>query len=144
MRFFGENDILTLFEQNGMRTLAKKPEQESFYEIHLNKQGELMISMRARDPEPSSPVLIYDGGDHALLYRTPESSVLLDFIHPDARTYLARVKSVLIAETRDYRVVREYTAACRFVKSLPIDAETVEPLLDRAQAEQIDERNLYK
>jgi len=144
LRFRGENAILVSDEQEKARTLAKKPEQESFYEIHLNKRGQLMISLRARDSEPSSPVLIYDGGDHALLYRTPESSVLLDFIHPDARAHLARAKSVLIAETRNYRVAREYTAACRFVKSLPIDAGAIKPLLDKAQAEQIDERNLYK
>ena len=47
--------------------MTKKPEQESFYEVHLNKYDELMISMHAREGEPNSPVLIYDGGDHALL-----------------------------------------------------------------------------
>mgnify|MGYP007135715562 CR=1 FL=1 len=124
--------------------MADRAEQESFYEFHLNGENELMVSLRARDTEPRSPVLIYDGGEHALLYRTPESSVLLDFIHPDVRPYLARAKSVLVAETRDYRVAREYVAPCRAVKSLPVDAASVKPLLDRERAEQIDERDLYK
>lgn len=127
-----------------IKDLAKKTEQESFYEIHLNKHDELMISLRARDPEPESAVLIYDGGDHALLYRTPETSVLLDFIHPEARPYLLKADKVLIAETKNYRVTREYTAVCRRVKNLPIDAAAVKPLPNRAEAARIDERNLYK
>lgn len=124
--------------------MAKKTEQESFYEIHLNKYDELMISLRAREEEPKSAVLIYDGGNHALLYRTPESSVLLDFIHPDVRPYLQKADQVLIAETKDYRVVREYTVSCRRVKSLPLDNAFVKPLLDERDASEIDERNLYK
>lgn len=124
--------------------MSKKPEQESFYEIHLNKYNELMISLHARDGEPVSPVIIYDGGPHALLYRTPETAVLLDFIHPDVCPYLAEARQVLIAETKDYKVVREYTAACRRVKSLPLDDAGIKQLLDKNEASQIDERNLYK
>ena len=124
--------------------MAKKPQQESFYELHLNKNNEVMISIHAKDGTPKSPVLLYDGGAHALLYRTPEQSVLLDFIHPDARPCLAQADSVLIAEAADYKVVREYTAKCRHVKSLPLDGASVKQLIDREQAEQTDERNLYK
>ena len=125
-------------------TETKKPEQESFYEVHLNKNNELMISMRAREEEPQSPVLLYDGGAHALLYRTPQSSVLLDFIHPDARSFLLEASQVLIAETKDYQVTREYMAACKRVKNLPIDEAGVKPLLEKQDAKQIDERDLYK
>lgn len=103
-----------------------------------------MISLHARDPEPESPVLIYDGGNHALLYRTPGSSVLLDFIHPEVRPYLLKAEQVLIAETQNYQIVREYTVVCRRVKNLPIDNAAVKPLLDKQDAAQIDERNLYK
>ena len=124
--------------------MTKKPQQESFYELHLNKNDEVMISIHAKDGNPKSPVLLYDGGAHALLYRTPEQSILLDFIHPDARPCLARPESVLIAEASDYKVVREYSAKCRHVKNLPLDEASVRPLLDREQAEQTDERNLYK
>lgn len=124
--------------------MQKKPEQESFYEIHLNKHNEIMISMRFRQQEPSSPVLLYDGADHALLYRTPENTVLLDFIHPEIRPVLYETPKVLIAETKDFKVVREYTAVCRRVKSLPLDASAVKPLLNRDEARQIDERHLYE
>lgn len=124
--------------------MTKKPQQESFYELHLNKNDEVMISIRAKDGNPKSPVLLYDGGAHALLYRTPEQSILLDFIHPDARPCLAQAESVLIAEAADYKVVREYSAKCRHVKNLPLDEASVKPLLDREQAKQTDERNLYK
>lgn len=124
--------------------MSKKPEQESFYELHLNKRNEIMISVRARKETPSSPVLLYDGGDHALLYRTPENTVLLDFIHPAARSALFEASSVLIAEMQNFKVVREYNAVCRRVKSLPLDNESIAPLLNKEAAKQIDERHLYE
>lgn len=124
--------------------MPKRPEQESFYEIHLNKQNEVMISLHAREEEPSSPVLLYDGGEHALLYRTPQSTVLLDFIHPDARQALFNAPSALIAETKNFKVVREYIAVCRQVKSLPLDGSGIKPLLDADTAKTIDERHLYE
>lgn len=128
----------------GVMIVSKKPAQESFYELHLNKSDEVMISLRSREGDPASPVLLYDGGEHALLYRRPEQSVLLDFIHPEARPYLLACDKVLIAETKDYAVEREYTAVCRHVKSLPLDQASVKPLLSEEEAKQIDERNLYK
>ena len=125
-------------------TENKKPEQESFYEVHVNADNELMISIHARDAEPKAPVIIYDGGAHALLYRTPDSAVILDFLHPAVRQYLLDVTAVLMAEVKDGRVVREYTAACRRVKNLPLDLSGVKPMLSRSEAAKIDERNLYK
>ena len=122
----------------------KKPEQESFYEVHVNKDDELMISIHARDSEPSSPVILYDGGAHALLYRTPDSVVLLDFLHPAVRECLKAAKSVLMAEVRQGDVFREYAVPCRFVKNLPLDLSAVKPMLDRKDAAKLDERNLYK
>ena len=124
--------------------MAKKTDQESFYEVHLNKYDELMISIRARENDPENPVLIYDGNNHALLYRTPQSSVLLDFIHPEVRPYLLNASQILIAETKNYQVVREYTVTCKRVKNLPIDASGISPLLNEDEAKQVDERNLYK
>lgn len=103
-----------------------------------------MISLRSREGDPVSPVLLYDGGEHALLYRRPEQSVLLDFIHPDARPYLFACDKVLVSETKDYAVEREYDVPCRRVKSLPLDQKAVRPLLSEEEAKQIDERNLYK
>lgn len=122
----------------------KKTEQESFYEVHLNKNDEMMISLRAREGSPSAPVLIYDGGPHALLYRTPESSVLLDYLHPEVRPYLSSAKEILIVETKDFAVIREYCVTCRVVKNLPIEHAGVKPLLEKEEAKKIDERKLYQ
>lgn len=122
----------------------KKPEQESFYEVHVNKNNELMISIRARDVLPSSPLILYDGGEHALLYRTPENAVVLDFLHPEVRRLLQKASSVLIAEVKEGKVLREFYAPCRQVKNLPLDRKTLKPLLSRSDALKIDERNLYQ
>lgn len=124
--------------------MPKKPDQESFYEVHLNKQNEVMISIHARDGEPSSPVLIYDGGPHALLYRTPQQTILLDFLHPEVRSFLKEAKQVLIAEAENFRVVREYEAACKNVTNLPLDGRGVMPLMEKEDAERVDERHLYE
>ena len=124
--------------------MTKKPAQESFYEIHINSSDEVMISIHARESEPDSPVILYDGKDHALLYRTPENAVLLDFIHNDAREALFQAKSVLVAEMKDFKAVREYVAACRHVKNLPLDEKSVKPLLSREEAKEIDDRDLYR
>ena len=125
-------------------TETKKPEQESFYEVHVNKNNDLMISIHARDVDPASPLVLYDGGEHALLYRAPESTVVLDYLHPEVRRLLQNAKSVLIAEVKEAKVVREYPVSCRLVKNLPLDKKTLKPLLAREDALKIDERDLYK
>ena len=124
--------------------MQKKPDQESFYEVHINKHGELMISIHAREGEPSSPVLIYDGGPHALLYRTPQQVVLLDFLHTEIRTALLQAKRVLVAEAKNYKIVREYEVTCKSVKNMPLDSMAVQPLAEKDEASRIDERHLYE
>ncbi|MCQ2914199.1 MAG: hypothetical protein MJ247_03285 [Alphaproteobacteria bacterium] len=119
-------------------------EQEKFYEIHLNKQNEIMISIHKKDGKPNAPVLLYDGGEHALLYRTKSQTILLDFIAPEARPYLFKSKSIFISETENYQVVDGYEVPCRQVKNLPLDKNGVSPLLNKEQASQIDDRDLYK
>jgi len=76
----------------------KKIEIENSYDILQNKTGDTMFSILAREGEPDSPVLIYDGGAHALLCRNGGHTVILDYINPDVRPSLTHGKEVLIAE----------------------------------------------
>ena len=106
----------------------RKPEQEDFYEAFLNKAGEIMFAIAFRDTAPEEPRILYDGGEHALFYRHPEQTILLDFLHPDIREPLHNVKEVLISEVDSSKVIREYDVPVKLVKKLPLDEKNIEQM----------------
>ena len=108
-----------------MSSKQSGPEQEGYYDILQNGAGDILISIRAREGEPEDPRLVYDGGKHALLYRSNGFSITLDFIHPEARVPLSKVESVLIVEFDNENVVREYDVPLRMVKKIPISPENL-------------------
>lgn len=105
-----------------------KPEIEEFYDILQNSAGELLICIKARESAPEEPKIVYDGGNHALLYRNSGLSIMLDFIHQAAREPLFKAKSVLMVEFRNNEVVIEYEVPIKIVKKMPISSENM-PLL---------------
>ncbi len=100
-----------------------KPEQEEFYDILQNADGDLLFAIRARSGAPEDPRIVYDGNEHALFYRNKGFSITLDFIHPEAREPLSKVSTVLMVEFEKDEVVREYDVPVRMVKKLPISDE---------------------
>ncbi len=103
-----------------METL--KTEQEKKFEVLRNPAGELLIIIRARINSEENPVIAYDGGEHALLYRNATHTVVLDYIHPMVRTALLKASSVLIVEAQGNAVVREYFAGIKQVEKLALPA----------------------
>lgn len=93
-------------------------EQEGRYDILQNAAGEILIIIKYRDGGPENPRLVYDGGAHALLYRSRESAVLLDSINIKARQPLKSVDEVVMVEIEDDDVAREYKVPVRLVKDL--------------------------
>lgn len=93
-------------------------EQEGTYNILQNAVGEILIIIRFRAGGPENPRIVYDGGDSALLYRSRESSVLLDAINPQARMPLKSVNEVLMVELDGNEVAREYKVPVRIIKKL--------------------------
>ena len=93
-------------------------EQEGRYDILQNGAGELLIIIRYREGGPENPRLVYDGGAHALLYRSRESAVMLDNINEEARMPLKSVSEVLMVELENEDVAREYMVPLRPVKNL--------------------------
>lgn len=94
-------------------------EREDNFNILKNGVGNLMILIKARLGGVKAPCLVYDGGQAALLYRTEKTPVILDYIHPAIRSDLKAKKDVLVVETNDGAVVREYMSAVQVVPSLP-------------------------
>lgn len=93
-------------------------EQEGRYDILQNAAGEILIIIKYREGGPENPRLVYDGGAHALLYRSRESAVLLDSININARQPLKSVDEVIMVEIEDDDVAREYKVPVRLVKDL--------------------------
>lgn len=92
-------------------------EKEEEFNILQNAAGEILILLTVRDGGPENPRLVYDGGKCALLYRSRESSVILDNINPAARMPLKSVDEILVVELDDDEVAREYIVPLRIVKN---------------------------
>ena len=105
-----------------------KPEQEELYDILQNSSGDLLISIKARKHTPEEPKIVYDGGEHALLYRNKGTTILLDFIHPEARKPMFYSESILVVEFEGEDIAFEYEVPIRIVKKLPITQENLPEL----------------
>ena len=95
-------------------------EQEKNFNILKNPAGDLMILIRARMENAAQPRVIYNGGEHAVLYRNEGNTIVLDFIHPSVRADLERVINLLVVEAHDGAIVREYTAEVKHMKQIPL------------------------
>ena len=95
-------------------------EREVNFNILKNGEGNLMLLVHARMGGVSDSTVVYDGGQTALLHRTKDDVVALDFIHPAVRADLKKKKEVLIVEVDGGSIVREYMASVRAVKTLPV------------------------
>jgi hypothetical protein len=99
--------------------------QENFYEAFLNDDDEIMFAIASRESEPEKPQLIYDGGEHAILYRNKGNTIVMDFLHPDIRPYLSKAQTILISEVNETEVVREYEVFKKQVKNIPLSENSV-------------------
>ena len=98
-------------------------EQEKQYDILQNSAGDLMVAIKARMEDTNNPKIVYDGGEHAILYRTDDSAILLDYIHPDVRTPFLNAGRVLVIEVRDESIIREYNVPVKKMKKIPTPAD---------------------
>ena len=99
---------------------SPKVEQEKKFDILRNPAGELLIVIRARIDSEEKPTIIYDGGEHALLYRNNNNTIVLDYIHPMVRVNLSKVSSVLVVEAQGNAIIREYFASVKQMAKIPL------------------------
>ena len=95
-------------------------EQEKKFDILRNPVGDLLIVIRARIDSEEKPTIIYDGGEHALLYRNENNTIVLDYIHPMVRENLTKSASVLVVEAQGSAIIREYFVHVKVVKKIPL------------------------
>lgn len=95
-------------------------EQESKYDILRNSTGELLFIIRARLTNEEKPTIIYDGGEHAILYRNNNNTIVLDYINPNVRQNLINATKVLVVEAQGSSIVREYFSSVKSVEKVPL------------------------
>ena len=95
-------------------------QSEGRYDILQNAEGEIMIMIKHRRGGPENPRFVYDGGKEALLYRSRESSVVLEEINEQARSPLRMADEILLVELDGDEVAREYMVPVRLVRSLDL------------------------
>ena len=98
-------------------------EKEEAYVILPTTDEELIFAISIKDEDPVDPVLMYDGGDHALLYRSKTDVVILEFLPEKIKERLDGIDKAYIVEI-DYRVKKlkqDYEAMVELVKEYPFD-----------------------
>lgn len=98
-----------------------KYETEDKYYIAESTEGELYVYISAKKDSPIKPQIIYDGYDHALFIRSPEESIILDYINPEARDKLRKATEVIIVETLLETIKDAYIANMNIVEKIPVD-----------------------
>ena len=98
-----------------------KYETEDKYYIAESSNGELYVYINAKKDLPVRPQIIYDGHDHALFIRSPEESIILDYINPDARDKLRKARVVIVVETLVETIKDAYIADMNIVEKTPVD-----------------------
>ena len=94
-------------------------EKESYpYSILQCPDGDLMLLMPACGDSPQGAVLIYDGGDMAILLRGGARTIRLRNIGPEARKPLTQLQYLFVAESDGETIIRDYYATVRIVRDL--------------------------
>ncbi len=100
---------------------------ENLYRVYVVSPAEILITILGQESDPVNPLLLHDGGGHALLRRNRIDVVILDGIPPTARGHVKAAESVTIVELNEVDGAamprREYSVPVRVLEKLPIDLE---------------------
>lgn len=93
-------------------------QHENDYSVIITNEGSLVFIIKARDTEPESPFLLYDGGNHATFYRGEHETVLFDFLNEQVVPILQKAESIVVFEVDDKieDISRDYTAGVKHIK----------------------------
>lgn len=95
-------------------------EQEKRFDILKNAAGDLLFIIKARLTNEEKPIIVYNGGEHAVFHRNKENTIVLDYINPSIRTNLEKAFKVLIVETQGNSIIREYFSQVQYTQDLQI------------------------
>ncbi|MBO5997107.1 MAG: hypothetical protein J6P93_01080 [Alphaproteobacteria bacterium] len=97
------------------------PHQEENYFILAVGKNRLVFAITARSTDEQMPIILYDGGKHALFYRNEQETVVLDYIDSKIVPYLASGQNVVMAEInpKTEELTRQYPVSVKIVDKLP-------------------------
>ena len=98
---------------------------EKKFMVAEGEEGEVYFFIEAKKDQPKTPVIIYDGKDHALFRRNDNQNIILDYIHPSVREHLRQVPEVIIVEMILENIKDSYIARMQHVDNIPLDWQKV-------------------
>lgn len=84
-------------------------ERAPVFDILVNDRDEILLAIDARDGEPMTPMVLIEGANVTLL-RNEKDGISLPDIPDELREKMGSKEEILVAETNDDGVVREYMA----------------------------------
>ncbi len=97
-------------------------QQLKSYNCFLTEKGDVVVTIPFIDMnEPQQAELLYDGGEHALFSKTPEQTVVLDYLNEIVRPVLAGVDRVLLFEIDAgvQAIIQDYFVPVKHIDTLP-------------------------
>lgn len=100
--------------------------QEKKYQIMPTVDKNLVFAINKKQGDVREPKIIYDGGKHALLYRSDEDVVILDYLEPSAKKMMQNLSDVYICEINYDKsdVEHLYKVHVHQVFKMPFDVES--------------------
>ncbi len=68
------------------------------YKFIVSLNGKAAILLRPQKGNPLKPYILYDGSDHAFLYRNSQDVLLLDYLNTQIIPVLQNADSIVIIE----------------------------------------------
>ncbi|GHV47241.1 hypothetical protein FACS1894204_10400 [Synergistales bacterium] len=111
--------------------------QEKAYQAFLHDEFGVMFIIMKKDGEPDQPRMLYDGGEHALLYRDKDSKSLLDYLNEDVRDTLSEIDKVAFVEFEvdEEALARAYEVSVEHVDSIPLPKDLMFSMEDMYELE---------
>ncbi len=98
-------------------------EKEDAYVALPTTEDEVIFAISVKTGEPKAPHLLYDGDEHALLYRDENDVVLLDYLNSEVQRMLQGAQKIYVAEIdyKEKQLIRDYTVPVEKVSTYPIN-----------------------
>ncbi len=92
------------------------------YNIVLSDEGTPVFILPFATKRIKNPIMLYDGGNHATLFRSDEDVVLVDYIPPAIQKILADCSWVVVLEKNKdgADIATDYKAVVKHVKTNPL------------------------
>ncbi len=93
----------------------------SDYQVIISDQGIPVFTLPYSDAAVEGSVMLYDGGNHATLYRNQNDVILLDYLPAELKPVLNKCSWAAVLETNNdgSEIMRDYKVAIKKVKINP-------------------------